>query len=388
MKESSASADFQGLHYYRSADDPQTFYFLSEQPTPQRDPRGRPALSLVASDQGALLQLGVNWGADNQQLLDLKQHLAAQFRLDPVLIRLAPAPLAIEQVVLAVGDGAGHFDELATSSSSGYGAYAAIFNVRLTTAQKERVVAALGGRQRFLTVTYRGQVTLAERSPVAIERSTDVGDWFASGAGLEHIQVVTATIGDVQPTAQSSGPSPSAPTQPSTPSFTVRIGFDTKDAPLAFIQVSCGEAQAVLRGASFDAVTLAGAPAGQPLIVKTSYTMSGPPFETTLPPASAAGWTLSPSDVGLAQVVADATARRAAGAREVRVRVRYRPADKGSDDERTVYLRRDEWMATWFLVTRSRTLGGVLEFEWKETAADGTAQFHSSATTDQPELKF
>lgn len=389
MKESPEGSDFHGIHYYRSKVDQETFFFLPEGPTAQKDPRGKPTLSLIVSDQGAILQLGAQWAADDQLLLKLKEHLARHFHLDQSLIRLSPAPLSIEKVVLALGDGAGQFDELATSSSSGYPPYSAIFNVRLTAEQKAQAIAALNGRQGFLTVTYRGLLSTPGQSPVPIERSTDVSAWFIGGAGADHIMVVAATIGDAQPaTGQGAADQQSPTPQQSAPAFTVKLCFDAKEAPIAFIQVKCGDAQAVLRGSGFDPVTLTGAVAGQPLAVKTSYTESGPPFETTLPPAGAEGWALAPPDVGLARIVADASSRRDAGASEARLHVRYRPSGKGSDDERTIYLRGKEWIATWFLITRSRDLGGVLEFQWKETAADGSAVFHPSATTDQQELKL
>jgi hypothetical protein len=74
--------------------------------------------------------------------------------------------------------------------------------------------------------------------------------------------------------------------------------------------------------------------------------------------------------------VADGRARRDAGAREVRLRLRYRAAGAGSDDDRTVYLRRDTWVARWFLISRAPTLDGALELEWREVGASGAPTWH------------
>jgi hypothetical protein len=379
MKESTES-QFHGIHYYRSSDDPQTFFFQPEKPGAQKDPRGRPVLSLLASDQGALLQLGAEWGVDDQLLARFKHYLARHFHLDPSLIRLSPAPLSVEKVVLALGDGAGNFDELATSSSSGYPPYSAIFNVKLTTEQKANVISALNSRRDFLKITYLGLASLSGGEPVRLEQSTDISDWFAGGSGLDHILAVGATIGSPESATQQ------GPAQQS--ALTVKLGFDAKEAPIAFVQVKCADVQSVLRGSTFDPVMLTGATAGQPLHVKTSYTESGPPFEAILPAAGPEGWVLAPPDLGLACIVADASSCRDAGGREARLYVRYRPSGNGNDDERTIYLRGNDWICTWFLITRSRDLSGVLEFQWKDTAADGSSNLHPLATTDQQELKL
>ena len=48
--------NFQGVHCYRSKDDSLDFYFIPGEPTLERDPSGRPALILLASDLGTILE--------------------------------------------------------------------------------------------------------------------------------------------------------------------------------------------------------------------------------------------------------------------------------------------------------------------------------------------
>src|SRR2546428_506610 len=106
MTELPPGIDFQGVHCYRSEDDPTTFYYIPGDPDSERDPKGRSTLSLWISGQVAMLQLGVRWEADAILLEILRQHLAGQYsNLKPELIRLSFAPVSVEPVTLDLGDG-------------------------------------------------------------------------------------------------------------------------------------------------------------------------------------------------------------------------------------------------------------------------------------------
>ena len=123
-------------------------------------------------------------------------------------------------------------------------------------------------------------------------------------------------------------------------------------------------------------------------MVRTNYSDGGPAFETKLPLTDSKGWTLKPEDLGMAKIVLDGSRPKATGSTDVRVRVVYRPSGKGTHDDRTIYFRRDNWTASWYIVTRSAGLEGSLEFDWRETAADGSVVMHPSSSTDKTELQL
>lgn len=451
--------------------EPFEFLFLPDAPRPERDANGRPTVSLWTSGRGGRLQLGAQWAVDAATLASLPRMLQRRF---PALmlqqIRLSPAPIRIKEVILALGDGNGTWATLASSSSSGFGNYNAIFAAPLTSTQQEQAVAALHGREQFLQVVYCGTLahpvacTVAIRGDVqdmldqlgsaptssecrqqidqalaaeelVLERSggdgapaelwakaeqaagdkaaqalqelaaarsdtwwsiddkeatidvsasieaelqlpvecgADVGTWFADGSGGDHITVLATDLPEPQP-------------QESAENGGVHLTFDPTDAPVAFVELARGTAKATLRGPSFTAVALP-ANASGPLLVKTHYTQGGAAFESQIDALGASGWALTLANLGLAEVVIDAAAPKQAGAREARVRVRYHPSGDGDDDDRTVYLRRDTWSARWFLITRATGLGGSLEVEWRETAADGKITMHKPITLDTTEI--
>lgn len=462
------SFEIDGVQLYRGAA-PTDFFYIPAAPRPELDARGQPTLLLLTSGRGGRLQLGAQWGIDAATLATLQRTLPRRFPdLQGQQPQLQPAPVNVKEAALEVGDGHGSFETLATSTSSGFGNYAAVFAVSLSAAQQERVGAALHGREQFVQVVYRGtlampvagEVTITgdvqddleelgsnptlnacrqrvgealdegrltlertgatsataewakaeqyarEKAALAlqrlamstsqgwwgsrdkeatidvsaglsdevllpIERSTDVSTWFANGRGSDHITVVAADPPLPQPDGTSKGGE-------------VRLAFEPADAPLAFVELVRAGATATLRGPGFAAITL---PAGSgPLLVKTHYTQGSAPYETTLDAPGPAGWALSPADLGLAQVIVDGAAPHEAGAREARVRVRYVPTGNGIADDRTIYLRRDEWAARWFLITRAADLGGTLEVEWKETGANGNVTMHRSTTLNTPEI--
>lgn len=454
-----------GIHYYQR-DDPETFYFLPGTPEPERDARGRPALTLWVAPSGARLQLGVRWGVAPEALAALKRELLrANPGLSAAVIRLQPAPLGQVEAELAIGDGAGEPKTVALVASSGYTPYAALFNVTLDDAQREQVLAALHGRAGFVTVAYSGaraaEVTATatvsgdvaadldelpaspgaeaclarvaaalEAGRLVLERTGDAGapdelwrraeeqaisraaaelrklkagapgllttprgheaalraeaslraevelpvaaradvaGWFAGGDGAAHVRTVSGGA---------TSPPPAGPAG----AQQVSLAFAPAGMPVAFVRLRRGPWSGTLRGPDFAAVEL---PAGStgPLEVTTSYT-SGAPYSVALDTPGPQGFVLTPADLGLAEVTVDGRARREAGAREARVRLRYRAAGAGADDDRTVYLRRDEWTARWFLVTRAPAPDGELELEWREVAASGAPTWHRPQSID------
>src|SRR5579859_3090699 len=147
--------DFQGIHCYRSEDDPATFYYIPGDPDSQRDQNGRSTLALLIFGQTAMLQLSIHWAADTALLESLREYLAGQYTdVKPELIRFSLAPVSVEAVTLDLGDGTGHYTILASASSSNYPPFTTIFNLQLTDEQKTAVVAALNERAKFLIASY------------------------------------------------------------------------------------------------------------------------------------------------------------------------------------------------------------------------------------------
>ena len=451
--------DIDGVRFWASARDPGTFFYIPGDPSPERDPSGRPTLLLMTRDRGAMLQLGTRWTVDQAKLAALPKRLAEKFPDFRGSIRLSPAPVTAEPVTLLAGDGAGRLDEVASVRSSGFPPYAALFNLSLGDDQRQAAMAALNGRAGFLAVRYRiglpvevsaettiaGDVRedlaklgptatpdecrrridaalaagrlaagrkatagataelrervdrlaldkgarllceMAQQAPmgstqssleasafqeetmaIVLERVTDVSTWFAAGDGRGHVRVL---------------PGPAAPAKPSA-GRAVKLGFDPADAPLAFVQAGQGTQSVTLRPPGFGPVTLAASDPAGSLAVKTHYTDGGPPFETTVA-AEPEGWTLAPAALGLVRLSLDGSALPAAGARTARVQVRYRPSASGTLDDRTIHLRNGTWTAEWYVVTRSGGLEGVIEFEGKQTAADGTINKIRRSTTTE-----
>lgn len=479
-----------GLRCYPSRSDPDSFYFLPAAPEPERDSRGRPGLTLWVGASGGRLQLGARWGAAPEALAALKRELLrAHPELSAATLRLQPAPLGDVSAELALGDGETAPMPIARVTSSGFMPYAALFNVALDDAQRERVLAALHGRAGFLTLTYRGlrsgvvtatvtiagdvtidlaelpadpgaeaclaqvaaaleagrltlthagdmeapeelwrraeeqalaraavelhrlhggaqrptsaaaprtteaalhaEASLSATTALPVARRVDVADWFAAGEGAAHVRTLSGDVvaprkpdgaGGVPPPPPAgpgdpagpgtSTPPPAGPGKPNPGvALTVGLAFAPAGLPVAFVRLQRGAWSATLRGPAFAAIELPADSAG-PLEVTTSYTL-GAPYSATLDTPGPTGFALTPADLGLAEVIVDGQARREAGAREVRLRLRYKAAGAGSDDDRTVYLRRDDWTARWFLITRSPTLDGSLELEWREVGANG-----------------
>jgi hypothetical protein len=206
---------------------------------------------------------------------------------------------------------------------------------------------------------------------IPLSRSTDVGSWFSGGAAK--VTVAPGTVG-----ATKEGKATHA-------SVRVEVGFNLKDVPVAFVQLTWDKEQATIGPPIFNSVALNGH-TDKPLIVKTFYTDGGSPYETNLQSLPAKELKLTPPDIGLAQVLVDASARRKAGSTQAQIQVNYKPKENGTADEHLTRLRYGDWTDSWYVVTRSPDLGGSLEVEWTETNADGSVITHPTVTTDKTEI--
>jgi hypothetical protein len=211
----------------------------------------------------------------------------------------------------------------------------------------------------------------SENLSAPFEVSSDISSWFGNGSGSDHMQMVGASIAEPDPSAAKPMP--------------VKLSFDARNAPVAFVQVACGQTTAVLRGPAFQPATIPASDFGKPLTVKTSYTTGGS-HEITLTSPDGEAWVLAPKELGLAQVTLDAAARRKAGSTSAQFRVRYQPSGAGNEDEQVINFRYGEWTEIWFVITRSHDLGGYLEIDWKETTMDGTVTKHPLLKTDNSNI--
>src|SRR5580765_349806 len=204
---------------------------------------------------------------------------------------------------------------------------------------------------------------------IPLSRSTDVGSWYHGGSGAK-VTVAPSTNGTI---AERKG----------TPcTIRVAIGFDLKDLAVAFVQLSWGSEQATVRPPMFNPVTLNGR-TDKPLVVKTFYTDGGPPYETRVVTLPANELKLRPSDIGLIQVAIDASARRKAGATQAKINVSYEPAHDGTSNEHLTSFRFGDWTDSWYIVTRSPDLGGILKINRTETLSDGSVVTPPAVTTDK-----
>jgi hypothetical protein len=162
----------QAIEWYRHATDPNRFEYIPAAPSPQRTAQGDPAISLMSTDQFAMLQLSSEWQVSSEQQEELRSTIAEQTDLDPAEIELHLAPVRVETVILLLKNNQGEFESLATGKSSGYLPFSQVFSVSLSDAQKADAIAAFNGRKDQLIVTY--QAVLEREIFVEVAISGDI----------------------------------------------------------------------------------------------------------------------------------------------------------------------------------------------------------------------
>ena len=229
------------------------------------------------------------------------------------------------------------------------------------------------------TANLEAKAMATTTGPVQFTRSTDVASWYASA------EDAAASI-SIAPSALNTTAAQLAPS--STANAIVRVGFDLKDAPVAFIQIAWDQSRATIRPPVFNPVTINGR-TDKPILVKTSYTDGGPPYETNLPAPVGSELKLTSQDIGLALITVDANARhQTGGATQAQLQVNYKPSGRGTADEHIIRLRYGDWTDSWYVVTRSSGLDGTFEIKWTETTADGSVVEHETVTTNKTEIKL
>ncbi len=454
----------EGVMCYTREDEPGTWWYVPGDPLPEMA-GGRPAVQLWVSPPGSVLQLGADWTVSADLLARLQRRLAQADGTERV--GLQPAPAAVRQVALEIGNEQGGRDVVALSPSSGFPPFRAIFRANLDAVGTNSAIAAINGRRGLVFIRYRvaaplkasararlegdagaaadqlgpaassaevrawvdeaiaaerltltrqrsgpaddaleqraralcidkftmlleqtlrarqgatdpgtpvsARSTLAAEASVSaivqqeFDRAADVGTWIPAGESAAHITVLPGRGG--------ADPSPPAAR------VAVGLGFRAADLPVAFVEARCGEQKVVLRAPRFEPAALDSARCDGGVVVTTHFTTGAPPFRAEVSPAAAER--LPPAALGLTEIVVDGRERQQAGAREIRVRLQFRPAGGEPGEDRTFYLRDDAWVASFFLVTGGAPVAGEWRLDWREKTRDAQERRHRVTANDQ-----
>jgi len=165
--------DVGDIHCYLDPADPGTCYYIPGRPTPELDGAGEPTLSLWVIPQHNRLQLGVQWTASQADLAAVQAAAAARSHTPgAAAIAVTPAPLRVDAAVLWLGADGQPPEQIATSKSSGYGDYSAVFTAVLDDAHTALVTSALGGAHGRLLVEY--QAALDHSIPLSMTLTGDL----------------------------------------------------------------------------------------------------------------------------------------------------------------------------------------------------------------------
>ena len=144
------------VYCYKDASlDPWTFSYIPGAPSPEMSSNGKPTISLLTSQQGAMLQLQTRWDTAPSLLKSLKVEVANRHpNLNADLISVEMAAVSAPQVTLSIGDGQNEPKAIETFNSSGFSPYSTVINVRLTATEAAQALSAFEGLENRLLVTY------------------------------------------------------------------------------------------------------------------------------------------------------------------------------------------------------------------------------------------
>jgi hypothetical protein len=151
--------DFRGMRCFASGE-PGTWRFLPRRPDVQRGEDGRPLLSLIDLGPEAYLTFTATWSASTADLKALREEIAARRAPSGAQVTLAYAPLASPRCDVLAGDGAGSLNAIASSPTSGFPPYDAVFNVHLAGERLTQARRALHGEQGFLAIEYSAKLRM------------------------------------------------------------------------------------------------------------------------------------------------------------------------------------------------------------------------------------
>ena len=179
-----------GVQMFGLEGQPGALFYIPAAPIAESDPRGLPTVSVVRTPKAVMLQAGTRLALAPDAEAALKAKLQ---QMNLQAFTLQPAALNVREAVLLLVDETGAEQTLASSKTSRFAPYAAIFSVTLDAAKGARAISAVNGQKDVLFVEYR---LAAAAGPLAapisqeLNRRADVASWFAPGTGAKHVQIV------------------------------------------------------------------------------------------------------------------------------------------------------------------------------------------------------
>lgn len=466
MNEVSQSFEFRGLLCFARQSAPDSYYFAPLHADLDRDPEGRPLFSLITIGAKGYLMLTAVWRATDKALQALRKEIATRVEIDdPATIELLFAPAKVAKCDLLLGDGSGHFQTLASSSTSGMPPYPAVFGVSLTEEQFARAAAAVNGRVGFMAIEYDVQLSTHVRASARlVPQSVRFISWlrtFASGDqapfrsaleaaiedglatvsvslpnsptnqliarlyerlltqattvlprmisswnddGIAELEVVVELVEEssqpMRPLADLAGfafdPSHITLAGSATPStertartsrpLQVRLGFHPAGAPLAWVRVCSGDAEAVLKPPHFDPVELAGKWQAGQLIVAAGFTNGVHNHSLEIEPPGETQLSLSAEQLGLRMLTVNARPLADAGIRSAEMSLRYRPPHRPDEQRQTIRFHDDAWASHWWVVTTTSSWLHYVDYSWTAIIADGRVAGQSVTQTGSSEI--
>ncbi|MER9115696.1 hypothetical protein NKH93_03620 [Mesorhizobium sp. M0954] len=147
--------DFRGFHCFAADADMKSWHYLPQSADVQRDDAGKPILSFTDLGSTAYLIFSARWGATNEDIEALRREIAARSgQPDAAQTPLSFAPITSPLCNALIGDGRGTFEIAASSATSGYPPYAAVFDLALEAEWLASARAGVREQAGFLAVEY------------------------------------------------------------------------------------------------------------------------------------------------------------------------------------------------------------------------------------------
>lgn len=152
-----SSLDFawNGYRCFSSGDHPEEWQFVPLAADLQRHADGRLATTLQSIDDTTYAMFAAVWGASAADLDMLRTRIEALQRgIKTNQLRLRFAPVLQPSCNILVGDGTGSYEIAATSDTSGYPPFTALFNLAWRGGQALKLKAGFAGMPGYLGIEY------------------------------------------------------------------------------------------------------------------------------------------------------------------------------------------------------------------------------------------
>lgn len=188
--DTNGSFSINGVQFFASSEQPGTLFYVPN-PVPELGPTGQPAVTVVRTPQNVMLQVGARFTVPDSELAALKAQIAAARK--SASIELQPAPLDVSGAALLLKDERGTLETLATSATSRFVPFNAVFSVSLDPARGSQAISAVNGQRGILFVEYSFSLPANLRRRAVSDsdsRCADVAAWIARGGSGAHMHVV------------------------------------------------------------------------------------------------------------------------------------------------------------------------------------------------------